>query len=407
MSFKFESDKEINEDSINTPYFIINENEIQKNILDMKKALKKYWRNYIIGYSFKTNSLPWLVNYYKKNDVFAEVVSYDEYELAILIGYDNKQIIYNGPIKSKETFIQAVNNNSIVNIDSQRELYWLEEMDSQAEKNYEIGIRINFDLEKYCPNESAVGINGGRFGFCYENGELKKAIEFIDKLKNVNITGIHLHCSTKTRSLNVYRTISKIACEIKSLYKLTLKYVDIGGGFFGGLKDKPQFNEYMEVISSELRKEFNIDETILIVEPGTAFISSPISFVTSVTDVKHTISNCFIQTDGSRLNIDPLMNKSKYFYHIEYVDKIPEEVLPSQVITGYTCMEHDRMFVLEDKPLLSVGDKIVYENVGAYTMSLSPMFIQYYPAVYLKENSNIYLVRERWSNVEYIKKSRF
>lgn len=391
--------------SLETPYFLINEEELKKSIINLKEALNKYWNNYIIGYSFKTNSLPWLVNFFKDNGFYAEVVSDDEYQLALFIGYENHKLVYNGPQKSKESFQEAIINGGIVNIDSQRELYWLKELDNLSDRNYEVGIRVNFDIEKYCPNESAMGSDGGRFGFCYENGELKKAIDNISTMNNINLTGIHLHCSTKTRSLNIYRAISRVACEIKQSYALNLKYVDIGGGFYGGLEDKPQFCDYMEVISSELSKQFDKENIVLVVEPGASLVSSPINFVTSVIDVKQTTANNFVVTDGSRINIDPLMNKTRYFFKIKYKSEIKRRIIETQVISGFTCMENDRLFKLEKYPELAIGDKVIYEKIGSYTMSLSPLFIKYFPTVYVIKGGNIYQVRERWTIKEYIERS--
>ena len=57
--------------------------------------------------------------------LWAEVVSSDEYNLAKSLGYLPERIIFNGPVKGKEEFIDAVENNAIVNIDSHRELEWL------------------------------------------------------------------------------------------------------------------------------------------------------------------------------------------------------------------------------------------------------------------------------------------
>ncbi len=140
---------------------------------------------------------------------------------------------------------------------------------------------MNFDLEKYCPGHSQCGTEGGRFGFCYENGELLKAIESI-QAKGIRIAGIHLHVSSKTRSLDIYDTISKLAVEIDKNYELQLDYVDVGGGFFGGLPDKPTFDDYIKLISNNLSKGFSADKTKLIVEPGMCLIGSPISYVTTV-----------------------------------------------------------------------------------------------------------------------------
>ncbi len=141
--------------------------------------------------------------------------------------------------------MDAVKNHAVVNIDAEYEIDWLDELFRQTEANYsyEVGIRVNFDLETYCPGQTQCGVDGERFGFCYENGELKRAIERIES-KGVRISGLHLHKSSKTRMPDIYRAIATVAVEISSAYNLQLSYVDIGGGFFGGLETKPQFSEY-------------------------------------------------------------------------------------------------------------------------------------------------------------------
>lgn len=385
--------------TINTPCYVIDKSELEQGVHSLEEALTKHWGNFIIGYSYKTNSLPWVIQYFKDQKCYAEVVSDDEYNLARSIGVLTNNIVYNGIAKSKKSFLEAVENGAIVNVDSKYEIDWLDELHENG--TYSVGIRVNFDLEKYCPGQSQCGSEGGRFGFCYENGELLKAIESIQS-KNIRIAGIHLHVSSKTRSLDIYNTISKLAVEISEKYNLHLDYVDVGGGFFGGLPDKPSFDDYIKLISENLRKGFDSDNTKLIVEPGMCLIGSPVSYVTTVRDVKDTVANRFVVTDGSRTNIDPLMSKSRYFYEILHqTEKLDRLNIQKQVISGFTCMEHDRLFELDEFEELLPGDKIVYHKVGAYTMCLTPLFIKYFPAVYVSENGKLKNVRNAWTYKEY------
>ncbi|MCR4639492.1 pyridoxal-dependent decarboxylase [Ruminococcus sp.] len=382
-----------------TPFYLIDKQELDSSLAAFKSALNKYWNNYIIGYSYKTNSLPWIIEYFKANGCFAEVVSDNEYELAKSIGIENNKIVYNGIIKSKETFLEAVHNKAIVNIDSNYEIEWLDEL--KGGSGHEIGIRVNFELEKYCPGQTQCGEDGGRFGFCYENGSLEKAIKRIEE-KGVKVVGLHLHVSSKTRSLDIYRAIANMAVEIAKKYCLELKYVDVGGGFFGGLPNKPSYADYIELISTILSETFTPDKTKLIVEPGMSLIGAPISYVTSVIDIKDTTANRFVVTDGSRTNIDPLMSKKSYFYGIIKNDESNNRhYYNKQIISGFTCMEHDRLFELNDHEELMCGDKIVYDKVGAYTMCLTPLFIKYFPDVYVTDGEKITKVRNRWTHIEY------
>jgi len=220
------------------------------------------------------------------------------------------------------------------------------------------------------------------------------------------VVGIHLHCSSKTRSVGIYQAIAEMACRLKKEYELQLEYVDIGGGYFGGLSNKPQYADYLKAVSEILKQEFDPQHTTLIVEPGTSLICPPIEYVTSVTDVKNTNRNHFVITDGSRIHVDPLMGKKSYFYHIEYEDSEEKRIQQKkQVISGFTCMENDRLFELTDGPELQTGDRIVYEKVGAYTLCLAPLFIGYYPPVYLEERGKVSCIRHKWGVKEYVSQS--
>ena len=81
------------------------------------------------------------------------------------------------------------------------------------------------------------------------------------------------------------------------------------------------------------------------------------------------------------------------------------EVVKEQIVSGCTCLEYDRLFTIEDKLLLKVGDRILYRNMGAYTMCLTPMFIRYIPKVYAWDGNEYTLIREKWTANEYIQKS--
>lgn len=383
-----------------TPCYVIHKELLEDGLWKLKSALETCWRNAVIGYSFKTNSLPWVAAFMRAAGCYAEVVSEDEYRLAKYMGYD--KVIYNGPVKGKEGFLEALAAGYIVNLDAKREIGWLEEYAKPAK----VGIRVNFDLEAMCPGEASGGEEGGRFGFSYEMGELEQAIGRIRRIEGVRLTGIHLHCGSKTRSLAVYRAIAQTACRIKREYNLSLSYVDVGGGYFGGMENKPQFADYIKEMSEELRTEFSPEETTLIVEPGTSLITPPVDYLTAVVDVKHTNRNQFVVTDGSRIDIDPLMTKKSYFHHVERAEGGEDrEVCPRQVISGFTCMENDRLFVLEKEQALKEGDKIIYHKVGGYTMCLTPLFIRYFPAVYVEERGRYRPIREHWTCEQYVQNS--
>ncbi len=398
-------------EKIPTPYFLLDEPILQRYFDMLTGALKKNWPNYRIGYSFKTNSLPWLVNFYKKQGTYAEVVSRDEYGLAKYLGFQDSEIVYNGPYKDEQSFRDVVLAGGYVNVDSKWELEWLtklsgeleEEKAEEKEKVSEIhvGIRVNFNLEQMCPGETTMGETSGRFGFSYENGEFAKALSYVRALPHVKVTGLHLHSSSKSRSVQIFRSIAQMACRLKKEFDLTLSYVDIGGGYCGGMEGRPEYPDYFPAIAEELHREFDPEQTQLVVEPGISLISKGSFFVTSVIDVRDIRDTRYLITDGSRFNIDATMIKSSYLYHTK-LQNPSAPVMERQEITGYTCMECDRLFTMENLPELQTGDQIIYENVGGYTISLNPLFIQYFPAVYVRNGEQITEVRKKWTAKEYV-----
>ena len=398
-------------EKIPTPYFLLDEPILQRYFDMLTGALKENWPNYRIGYSFKTNSLPWLVNFYKKQGAYAEVVSKDEYGLAKYLGFQDSEIVYNGPYKDEQSFRDVVLAGGYVNVDSKWELEWLtklsgeleEEKAEEKEKVSEIhvGIRVNFNLEQMCPGETTMGETSGRFGFSYENGEFAKALSYIRALPHVKVTGLHLHSSSKSRSVQIFRSIAQMACRLKKEFDLTLSYVDIGGGYCGGMEGRPEYPDYFPAIAEELHREFDPEQTQLVVEPGISLISKGSFFVTSVIDVRDIRDTRYLITDGSRFNIDATMIKSSYLYHTK-LQNPSAPVMERQEITGYTCMECDRLFTMENLPELQTGDQIIYENVGGYTISLNPLFIQYFPAVYVRNGEQMTEVRKKWTAKEYV-----
>ena len=62
----------------------------------------------------------------------------------------------------------------------------------------------------------------------------------------------------------------------------------------------------------------------------------------------------------------------------------------------------NRIFVAENATELVAGDKIVYHKVGAYTMCLAPLFIEWFPVVYLNESGQTRVIRNKWTVDDYM-----
>ena len=387
--------------NVQTPCFVLDVAELKKSIGGFQNALNSNFKHSIVGYSVKTNSTPYCMRKAGDFGAYAEVVSHDEYELAMLCGFPVNRIIYNGPMKSRDTFIEAIEGGAIVNIETKRELEWLKDLNGR--QHYKVGLRLNINIS-HISGEDADGDNdNSRFGFSDDTGEFADAVSYISSLPNVSLYGLHIHRTAHSRSVRFYKRSVEYACKVIKKYRLDLDYLDVGGGYFGIFPNKPTYQQYSDAFYHVL-KENDLEHLCLVVEPGNALVASCYTFVSEVIDHKEVEQDhWFITTDGSRNDIDPFFKKSAYLDEEIYLMESP--LVKTQIVSGCTCLEYDRLFTLVDKPLLCVGDRIVFHNVGAYTMCLTPMFIRYVPNIYALENEECKLVREKWTANEYIQKT--
>lgn len=365
-----------------TPCYIIKKEKFTQNCNDIENNfLNCYGGNIAIGYSVKTNNCSQILRLVRERNWYAEVVSYEEYKLVKKAGFESRKIICNGPVKGKMLDIVATQKDVIVNLDNMEEVYKVRKL-ANGQRNF--GIRINFDFETECPGQKDISNREfSRFGFNYENGEVERAIETL-KESGIDIEGLHMHTSTKTRSLQVFETLAHKAIEIVQKYHLKVKYIDIGGGFFGGqiISEKPRMNQYAEIITNELKKGIDLKKTMLILEPGASVAATAVGYLTTVDNVRLVLDKRIVTVDGTLLHINPFMVERSPVMEV-YCSG--ENRVKQQIICGATCMEKDVLGYLNEKKSLEIGDKILFKNAGAYTTSFNGNFILNKPRIYIEE----------------------
>ena len=387
-------------------FYIMNVNTLRENYNQMYRAFRSRYNHFIIGYSYKTNYIPLLCKEMSKLGAYAEVVSRLEYDFAIKIGVNPKKIIFNGPLKSQDDINYALKNESIINLDSFYEIDFVKGYALNNPKSIiKIGLRVNFDISEDGISSLADGYEISRFGICEENGDLMQAIDMLESVANIKITGLHGHFSTNGRRIESYVKITQGLCDFVKKYKLkNIEYIDIGGGISGivpkSLREyAPIFDEYAEAICSIMNQEFaHYDNPpALILEPGISMVGNVFEFVSKVIGIKNIKENCFVLVDGSVHNIKPTFNKKNL--PIKFLKQNNEEIQLKENfhIVGYTCLEKDYLIHDTFEELPKIGDYILFQNVGAYTIVYTPPFIKERPAIIGMDNHDIFEVRKKES----------
>ncbi len=406
-----------------SPLFLLSEKILRNKYNEFKDAFTEEGIETIIGYSYKTNYLPALCSILKEEGAWAEVVADMEYKLARSLNVPGSKIIFNGCYKTEAELNKAVSEDALINIDSFNELELLDRVAENLGKKARTGIRVNFMMGN---------MPWTKFGFNYESGEAKEAIEKISKKKNINFEAIHNHSGTFNVNPKMYSKSTRIIIELAEYAKklgLNTKIIDVGGGFPSSNKLKPQydipggskFNEttlqqFSSAIMRHLKKAkhlFNNGKPILILEPGRAIVDEAMQLISKVVSKKKDANGNQSVVMDAGVNILP----TAYWYDFEpkLANKLNglngnlnrknkkngNDHNRSVKMYGPLCMQIDSINESVNLPSVELGDVIVFSNVGAYNLTQSMQFIQTRPAVILLGPNGVELIKrkETWRDI--------
>lgn len=387
------------EQRIGTPFYLMCSEQYKRNIASFVAAFKKRYQNVIAGYSFKTNHIPALCEIAKSEGYYAEVVSEMELDLAIKLGFD--KIIFNGPIKKDEAFRKAIAHHAIINLDSVYEIdYICQYKREHPGAELKIGLRVNVRLtDENGQSTIQCGLREGRFGFSYQI-----LGENINRLREagIAIVALHGHTSSSDRAVANYKVITEYMLSVCEDFQLNdLRYFDLGGGFFGAAPEgmdmtgMPSYEDYANAIMDiALSNEwFAQQQPSMVIEPGVSVVSNVFTYFMKVYQIKHIGSKNFVIVDGTVFDVKPTMHTNNLPYTVISDNQEGESGLFD--VVGSTCMEKD--IILHDVELnhIKSGDYIEIKGVGAYTIALTPTFINYQAPIISIENGESKLIRRR------------
>ena len=379
-----------------SPLYVFDELGFKENYQHLCAAFRREYVNYNPGYSYKTNYTPHICKLVKSLGGYAEVVSDMELYVALQIGYEHKDIIYNGPCKG-EMIVNHLLNGGISNIDNDAEAHRVLALAKEhPDKEFKVGIRVNTDI--------GAGFIS-RFGIEVGSETMDRVVALIKTQPNLHLVGLHMHVS-RARSLSAWqKRIDNILEAADRYIDGVPEYIDLGSGMFADMEDYlkdqftidvPSYEEYAKVVAGTMAKHYEQAETkpMLITEPGTTVVSRYLSLVSTVKAFKEingrniAVMDCDIHNAG-----ETAMMMRVPFTHVTcgkgFESKAPID------LTGFTCLEQDTLF--KDFPeSVKVGDVIQFRNVGGYSVVYKPPFIQPNCAmIAVKEDGSVEEIKRR------------
>ena len=404
MAMTFDEIEQLEVLAEGAPFYVADGDAFCANFDGLARAFTGCYEKLVLAYSYKTNYIPYLCGLIRQKGGWAEVVSRMEYDLAVRVGQRPQTIIFNGPVKHYEDIALALDNGSIVNLDSEYEIdHVLRYAGLNADKEVRIGLRINIGLsDERGVSHVQNSLKVGRFGFDPASANLERIVARLGQCGNIKVISLHGHTSTTDRSVWCYEVITKTLCRIAETYFAELiEYINVGGGFFGVMhpdmpfKDTPTFEDYAKVICDVLKASDWVQKVqpTLVIEPGVAMVANVLSFVTKVVSVKQIQDSTFVTVDGSAFNTKPTFHNLNLPHKMITRDENRQPRTFS--VVGATCMEKDYLLKDITARLPQVGDYIMIESIGAYTVVFTPPFINPAPAILAKQGDNYKLIRKK------------
>jgi diaminopimelate decarboxylase len=387
-----------------SPLFVISERTIREIYHDAKISFTTRYPKVQFAWSYKTNYLGAVCNIFHQQGSWAEVVSGFEYDKAIKNGVHGKNIIFNGPYKSKKDLELAIKNESLIHIDNLDELYTIIQLSENSSKKPKIAIRVNMDVGIYPVWD--------RFGFNYENGEAWNVLNKVMLNKNLELVGLHCHIGTFMLDPNAYAVaaakLSDLSNKIQQKYKYNIKYIDMGGGFCSkntlkgfflpGKDINPTFDNFAEAITTSLISNNPDPEKLptLILETGRALIDDAGYLLSTVLANKRLASGKRATVIDAGVNF---LFTSFWYDHKITPAQLFTQFYEDTTIFGPLCMNIDVIRQNISLPLLNKGDHIVIHRVGAYNMTQWMQFITLRPKIVMIDTKGkTFVIRENETN---------
>lgn len=371
------------------PFYIYDESIISKQV----KVLTDNFPQFEFLYSVKTNPYKPIIDLVASKGFGADAASAQEVMIANGAGVSYDKILFSSPGKTRSD-IERTLDKSIIIADSYNELALINEVAKLREVHIKVGLRIN-------PNyvmDMGQGASS-KFGVDEETLALQK--DFIQKLTNVSIVGIHVHLSSQVLDHKLlygyYEQIFNLALFCKQTMEWELEFINFGGGIgvaYSILDDEPLDIKRLSYETEKLILRFKEEITArLIIETGRFVICEAGQYVTQIVDKKESRGtkylivenglNGFLRPsiaqlltaytpEGSKLKGSEPLFTSKDAFDFTIIDG-NESNLEKLSIVGNLCTATDIMAKDIMLPKAEIGDIVVVSKAGSYSYSLSPI----------------------------------
>ncbi len=336
-------------DTYGTPSYVFDLEALKERVQQIRFITKN---QYQLCYSIKANPflIPTMVELVDK----LEVCSPGELSICEKLKVPGEMIIYSGVNKEEADIHAAITYNvGVLTVESKKHMRLISTEAVKQNKVVSVLLRLNA---------------GSQFGMSKED-----LLEILDSrdYPNTDIVGIHYFVGTQRKKIDKQikelEMLKELYDEIKNEHHITLQQLEYGPGLSVSLFENDDFEDTLKPLK-DIHEElcsFSCDVTI---EMGRFFATYCGSYISKVVDLKENqgVHYCLIDGGINHINYYGSMMGMNVPVTQHITEKIVEE--KDWCVCGSLCSTND-ILIRKYKKGLNEGDLIVFENIGAYSVT--------------------------------------
>ncbi|XP_063047132.1 ornithine decarboxylase 1-like [Engraulis encrasicolus] len=306
-----------------------------------------------------------------------DCASKSEIQLVQSVGVEPGRIIYAHTCKQPSHLQYALEHGiTMMTFDNEAEL----EKIAHCHGHAKLVLRIITDDSK-----SLVRLSN-KFG-----APLKKSRVLLERASELGleVVGVSFHVGSGCTDPQAYAhalSDARYVFDLGAELGYNMNLLDIGGGFPGKEHTKLKFEEYTAVINPALEKYFPVNSGVkIIAEPGRYYVASAFTLAANII-AKNVVMQEQSASDENGIGTS---DRTLMYYvndgihgsfHCSFTDGSPalqslvkrpkqDELWHPSSIWGHTCDGHDCIVERTLLPELQIGDWLLFENWGAYSVA--------------------------------------
>ena len=381
-----------------TPLYVYSRAAIEDGYDEIESAFGE--ADPLIAYSVKANGNLSILRLLTALGAGADIVSGGELFRALRARAPATKILFSGVGKSVVEMAAALEVGIYgFNVESEGELRALSDLGSTMRKRANIALRVNPAIETDTPHAyTRTGHSESKFGIPYE--QALELYRLAARLPWIKVKGIDVHIGSQIVDPEPYRQALQQAIGLidqLTAEGMSLRYVDIGGGFGINYEDpdhgveSASMTQFAAALVPLLKKR----DLRLVLEPGRFLVGPAGILLTRVLYVKRMGSRTYVITDAG---MNDLIRPSHYesYHAVQPARRSADRDQVTVDVVGPVCESGDFLALDRTMPLPEPGEMLAIRTTGAYGFTMSSTYnARPRPAEALVDGDRSWLIRRR------------